>query len=149
MSAVGADDGGAVFLVVMEGDLNLLRVGDDVVIGEDVSGFVDDETGSLALLRVQAVEEVEGLHPRRDVDYGGDVLAIDADVVLFFGVEPFAAGRFGDFNVLRTADPVGGLEPSVAIGGEVEEGRYQNNCENKRAEESHWGESLERLQFEF
>ena len=60
MSAVGADDGGAVFLVVMEGDLNLLRVGDDVVIGEDVSGFVDDETGSLALLRVQAVEEVEG-----------------------------------------------------------------------------------------
>ena len=71
-----------------------------------------------------------------------DVLAVDADVVLLFGVERFAAGGFGDFNVLRTADPVGGMETPVAIGGEVEEGGRQNNCEDKSTQESHRGYSL-------
>jgi hypothetical protein len=39
---------------------------------------------------------------------------------LLFGVEGFAAGGFGDFYVLGMADPVGGMEASVVIGGEVE-----------------------------
>ena len=139
MGLVGADDGGLIFLAVVQRDFNLARFGDDVIVGEDVSFFVDDETGALAFLRDQAVEEVEGHYARGDVDYRCDVLAVDADVVLLFGVERFAAGGFGDFNVLRTADPVGGMETSVAIGGEVEEGGRQNNGENKRTQESHRG----------
>jgi hypothetical protein len=51
---------------------------------------------------------------------------------LLFGVERFAAGGFGDFSVLRMADPVGGMEASVAIGGEVEERGRQNDGENKQ-----------------
>jgi hypothetical protein len=94
-----------------------------MVIREDVSFFVDDEAGALTLLRVQSVEKVEGLHSRSDVDDGANVFAIDVDVVLLFTIERFAATRsFGDFNVLRTADPVSGVETSVAVGGEVEEG---------------------------
>jgi hypothetical protein len=63
--------------------------------------------------------------------------AIDVDVVLLFGVERFAAGGFGDFHVLRMADPTWRDEASVAIGREVKEGRRQKNGENKSAQESH------------
>jgi hypothetical protein len=37
----------------------------------------------------------------------------------------------------------------VAVGGEVEKGGRQNNCESKSAQESHRGRSLKCLQFEF
>jgi hypothetical protein len=36
------------------------------------------------------------------------------------------------------ADPVGGMEKSVTIRGEVEEGGGEKNAEDKRARESHW-----------
>ena len=85
----------------------------------------------------ETIEEVEGHHARSDIDYRADVLAIDGDVVLLFGVERLAAGGFGDLDVLRMADPVGGVETSVAIGGEVEEGGRQNDGENKRTRKSH------------
>ncbi len=48
---VGADDGGLICLAVVECDLDLARFGDDVIVGEDVSFFVDDEAGALAFLR--------------------------------------------------------------------------------------------------
>src|SRR3984957_8957357 len=70
MGTVGADDGGGVFLAVGECDFNFLGFGDYVEVGENVSGFVDDKTGTLALLRVDAVEEVVGLHARRNVHHG-------------------------------------------------------------------------------
>ncbi len=60
MRFVGADDGGLVFLAVVERDFNLARFGDDVIIGQDVSFFVDDETRALAFLRHQSVKEIEG-----------------------------------------------------------------------------------------
>ena len=138
MCLVGADDGGFVFLAVVKGDPDFTRVGDDVVVGKDVSFFVDDETGALAFLRIEAVKEIEGLNFRSDIDDGGDVLAVDADVVLLFGVEGFASGGFGDLNVLGVADPIGRMEESVTVGGEVEESGCQNNAEEKRARESHW-----------
>jgi hypothetical protein len=47
MRLVGADDGGLIFLAIVERDLNLARFGDDVIVGEDVSFFVDDEAGAL------------------------------------------------------------------------------------------------------
>jgi hypothetical protein len=48
---VGADDGGLVFLAVVQRDFDLAGVSDDVIVGEDVSFFIDDETGALAFLR--------------------------------------------------------------------------------------------------
>src|SRR5271157_2595115 len=142
MRLVGADDGGLIFLAVVQRHFNLARFGDDVIVGEDVSFFVDNETGALAFLRHQAVKEVEGHDARGYVDYRRDVLAIDVDVVLLFGVERFAAGGFGDFNALRTPDPVGGMETSAAIGGEVDKGRRQNNGEKNRTQEFHRCRSL-------
>ena len=91
----------------MQSDFDLARFGDDVVVGEDVAFFVDDEAGALAFLGDESVEEVEGHGAGGDVDHGTDVLAIDVDVVLLFGVERLAAGGFGDFDVLRMAEPVG------------------------------------------
>src|ERR1019366_243380 len=149
MRAVAADDGGLIFLAIVQRDPDLARIRDDVIVGEDVSFFVDDEPRALALLRNQAVEKVEGHDARGDVDDGSKVLVVDLDVVLLFGVERFAAGGLGDFNVLRTADPVGGVETSVTIGGEVEEGGRQNNRKNKRTQESHRWLLPESLQLEF
>ena len=126
-----------IFLAVVKRNFDLARIGDDVIVGENMSFFVDDEAGALAFLRNQSVEEVEGHDARGDVDYRCNVLAVDADVVLLFGVQGFAAGGFGNFNALRAADPVGGMEVSVAVGGEVEEGGRQKNGENKSAQESH------------
>src|SRR5260370_15021472 len=141
MRAVAADDGGLIFLAIVERDPDLARIGDDVIVGEDMPFFVDDEARALALLRHQSVEKVEGHNTRSDVDDGSNVLVVDADVVLFFGVEPFAAVGFRHLHVLRTADPVGGMETSVAIGSEVEESGRQNNRKNKRTQESHRGYS--------
>src|SRR5260370_8786682 len=141
MGLVGADDGGLIFLAVVERDFGLPRIGDDVIVSEDVSWFIDDETGALAFLRDEAVEEVEGHDARGDVDDGSDVFVVNADVVLLFGIERFAAGSFGDFNLLRRADPIGGPEAAVAIGGEIEEGVRQNDYENKITKKSHRGSS--------
>ena len=119
MCAVGADDGGLIFLAVVEGDFDLARIRDDVIVGEDVSFFVDDETGTLAFLGNESVEEVEGHDARGDVDDRTDVFAVDGDVVLLFSVKRLAAGGFGDLDLVGAADPVGGLQTAVAVGREV------------------------------
>ena len=48
---VGADDGGLVLLAIVESDFDLPSVGDDVVVGEDVSFFIDNKARALAFLR--------------------------------------------------------------------------------------------------
>ena len=63
MRAVGADDGGLIFLTIVERDPDLAGILDDVVVGEDVSFFVDDEARALALLWDESVEEVQGHDP--------------------------------------------------------------------------------------
>ena len=126
----------------MERDLDLARIGDDVIVSENTPFFVDDKAGALAFLRYQPVEEVVGHDARGDVHDRRDVFAVDADVVLLFGVKRFAAGGFGNLNALRMAEPVGGMEASAAVGSEAKKGRHQNRGENKSAEESHRNESL-------
>jgi len=68
---------------------------------------------SPGLPAVPAVEEVVGHDARGDVHDRRDVFAVDADVVLLFGVKRFAAGGFGNLNALRMAEPVGGMEASL------------------------------------
>ena len=47
---VGANDFGVVVAVVVEGHLEALGVGDDVVVGDDVAVFADDNAGAEANL---------------------------------------------------------------------------------------------------
>ena len=84
---IGAHNGCLVLLAVVEGHFDLACIGDDVIVGENVAVFIDDEAGALAFLRDQAVEEVEGHGARGDVHHRWNILAIDADVVLLFRVE--------------------------------------------------------------
>src|ERR1700723_4020991 len=121
MRFVSADDGSLIFLAIVQRDFDLARVGNDMIVGENLSFFVDDEAGTLALLGHEAIEEIKGHDARGDVDDGCDVLAIDTDIILLFGVERFAAGGFDNFSMLRMADPVGSVKAGVAKGGEIEE----------------------------
>jgi hypothetical protein len=50
---------------------------------------------------------------------------VNADIVLLFGVECFAAGRFGNFNMLRMTNPFCGIEPPMAIVREIKKNGYQ------------------------
>ena len=84
---IGAHHRRLVFLAVVHGHFHLPRVGDDVIVGEDVALFVDHKARALALLRHQPVEKVESHRARRDVHHRRNILAIDADIVLLFAVE--------------------------------------------------------------
>ena len=126
---VGADDRGAEFLAVVQRDFHLAGVGDHVIVGEDVAFLVDNEARALAFLRHQAVEEVEGDGVRGDVHDRGDVLAVDEDIVLLFGIERLAAGGFGDFDFVGRLT-VGQVERPRSPGCEIKECSSQQNCKD-------------------
>ncbi len=88
MNLVRADDLSLVAALVAEHDLNA-AVGalNDVEVGEDVAGLVENEAGALALLGNGSIKEVEDQGGGGDVDHRGQHLFIDGDVVLLFGVE--------------------------------------------------------------
>ena len=137
MRGVGADDRGPEFFPVVHGDFHLAGVGNHVVVGENVPFLIDHEAGALALLRDQAVEEVEGNGLRGDIDDGGNILAVDEDVVLLFGVERFGARRLGDFHLVRTGDPLGEPEGRGSPGSEVKESGSQQDRQKQRPQKLH------------
>ena len=59
MRRVGADDRRAELLAIVHRHFDLPGVSDDVVVGEDVALFIDDEAGALPFLGHESVEEVE------------------------------------------------------------------------------------------
>ena len=59
---------------------------DDVKVGENVAGLVEDESRALALLRNVPIKEVEDQRGRSDVDHRGQHSLVDRDIVLLFGV---------------------------------------------------------------
>jgi len=134
---VRANNRSPIFLPVVEGNPDLAGVGDHVIVGENVPSFVDDESGALSFLRNQAIEKIVGHGPGRDVYHRSDVFAIDADVVLLFGVERIAACRLSDLDLGRGAYPVGRMQSPVTVGGEVEKRSGNNDGESKRADDSH------------
>ena len=91
MRLVGHQDLGFVLVLVIERDLYVLRVRDHVKVGEDVAVFIQDETGTLALLRDRAIKEVEGDHAGGDIHDRGKRFFIDRDVVLLAGKSAGAA----------------------------------------------------------
>src|SRR3981081_1908516 len=107
MRAIDANDSGRICLAVVQCNHDLARLRDHVVIRQYMSLFVDDETRSLSFLGHQSVEKIESDRLRCDVYHGTNILAIDTDVVLLFGVERIAASRLADFNLVRMSDPIG------------------------------------------
>ena len=81
VQAIFADDLSLVAMLVVGLDLDVSRVGDDVVVGEDVALLIENEAGALVLLGYEAHEEVEGDGAGGDVDDGGDDALVDGDVV--------------------------------------------------------------------
>ena len=74
-------------------------------VGEHVSGLVQNEAGSLALLWHRFKEEVIDKRLGGDVDHRGKHPLVDGDVVLLFGVVGRRCLRFGKSS--------GELEPFV------------------------------------
>ena len=68
MEAIFADDLRRVAVLVVGLNLDVTRVGDDMVVGEDVALFVEDEAGTLIGLGDVTVEEIEGYGSCGDVD---------------------------------------------------------------------------------
>jgi hypothetical protein len=128
----------------MESDFDLSRILNHVVIGENVTVFVDDEAGSLAFLRNGAIEEVECYGARCDVHHGLDVLAIDIDVVLLFDIcRSGGARRLSDFELAGPAERTGQLRPSRMVGRKVEKGSGQKEGQEKQSYKSHFSSLLE------
>ena len=131
VSGIGTHHGGAIFFPIVQRDFNLPRLGDYMVIGENVSIFIDDEPRALPLLRYQSVEKIKSHRAGSDVHHGIDILVIDADVVLLFDVAWIAsAGGFGNLHFVGTADPVHWPQPGGAIRREIENNRgYKKGSE--------------------
>jgi len=68
-------------MLIVRLDFDVSGVGDDVVVGEDVSLLVEDEAGALAFSGHETVEEVEGGGGGGDVDHRWDHAFVDGDVV--------------------------------------------------------------------
>ena len=81
-----ADNAGLVAVLVPGLNFDVLRVGDDVVVGRDMALPVEDEARPLTLARNRAVEEVH-LHGRRShVDNRRQQPLVDADIGELLGV---------------------------------------------------------------
>ena len=127
---VGSDDGGRVVLFVGEDDFQLPGAVDDVVVGEDVAFFVDDEAGAGALLGLGAKEEIIGDDGGGDVDHGGNDALVDVHVVLLLAVERRGSLGLGDVNGFA-GEPRGGWAGTMA--GVEEECGGEQHSENKRS----------------
>src|SRR5438552_1322331 len=137
MRLIHAHNVSTVFLAVVQGDFDLARIGDDVVIGQDMAFFIDDETRALSFLGHESVEEIEGYRSGGDVHDRRDVVVVDPNVVLLFGVERLASRGFSDLNFVGTAQPISGPKPSVAVSCKVEEGAGNHHRKENRSQRSH------------
>ena len=107
---VRADDGRFVLLAIVHGDFDLARLGDHVVVGQDVALFIDHESRSLPFLRNQAVEKVQGHGARGDVDDRRNVLVVDGNIVLLFAIERRLRRRLGDLHLRGMTEPGRGMQ---------------------------------------
>jgi hypothetical protein len=87
VALIGADEFRGFARLIAEGDFDLLRVFDDVIVREDVAVLVDQEAGTGAFDGHGIVEEVVLNGARDDVRDGRRSIAVDANVFVFGGVE--------------------------------------------------------------
>ena len=118
---IGTDNGCAILLAIRKSHLNLASFGNDVVVREDVSLFVDDEPSALPFLRNEPVKEIKRNRAGCDVHDRREVLLVHADVVLLFGIQYICGGSLCDLNLGRSWYPARGLEsPMTSIGRVIE-----------------------------
>ena len=145
---VRADD--ARLVAVLVGELHLdAAVGafDDVVVGQDVAGFVQNEPRALALLRHRAIEEVEHQRGGGDVDHRGHHALVDGDVVQLLGVECGSGVSLGQLQ-RAGAVPVDDAE-MLQVAGQVsrdvgESAHQQKHQQNRTKFHKHLGLSQHR-----
>ena len=149
---VGADDLRLIAALVAEHDFDA-AVGalDDVEVGEDVAGFVEDESRALALLRHGPIEEVEDQRGGGDVDHRRQHFLVDGDVVLLFGVVGGRGVGLSEFerragavacrmSVGRSAE-----KRSGKMGGDEPESAHQQQNDQENPAQSHDSLDLENL----
>ena len=73
--------------------------------------------------------EIEGDSARRDVHDRRNIVVVDPDIVLLFGVEGLASRGLGDFDLGGTTHPICRMEPPLAVGGEVEKAAGNHGSE--------------------
>ena len=93
----------------MQRHFHLRRVGHNMIVREDVALLIDNKSRTLSLLWHHPVEEVEGHGARSHIHHRRDVLAVDENIVLFFTVESFIAGSFGDLHLVGMTQPIRGM----------------------------------------
>src|SRR5581483_6992209 len=124
--------GDTIFLAIVQRDFDLARAVDHVVIGQNVAIAVDNEAGALPLLRHQSIEKVQGYRLRRDIDDRADVLVINGNIVLFFGVKRLGASGFGNLNFRWWR--VYGAKSAGAVGSEIKEPSHKQDRNRNRTE---------------
>ena len=85
ITTVDTEDFGFVLFFIGERDGDVLRAGDDVVVGDDLALIIDEKAGAGAFLGVDLEEEIALINHRGDVDGRQAVGLVDVDIVLFVG----------------------------------------------------------------
>ena len=100
--AVASNHRRLVGLLVMQRHFQLRGLAHYVIVGEDMSRFVDDEARTLALFGHRSIKEVVCHHFGSDIDDRWDHAMVDIDVVLLFGIEFLRPSGFTEFDVRGT-----------------------------------------------
>ncbi len=88
-----ADHPAGPFAPVVQGYLQARRVGHDVVVGQDVSLFIQDDAGAAGFTRVGGEEQVVVHHDVRDVDHTAASLFVDPDIDRLVRIQGYGRGQ--------------------------------------------------------
>ena len=121
----------AILVLVGERNFDLLRILDDVVIGENLAIFAQDESRALPLLRHHAIEEIESESGGGHVDHGGKDAFVDGNIVLLLRGEGrlrIGLGERKRRHVLYHVEEKRAIPPKKAfVGGEIDKGSYEQS----------------------
>ncbi len=107
--------------LIAETDLDGLCAIDDMVVGEDVAGFVDDEAGTGPFFGDDVEEEVATQHTRRNADDRGRDRFVDVDDSPLEEVEPGSIDEWRQIGCRcgRLCRSSGRLNDTLAYNGKV------------------------------
>src|SRR5215472_5647622 len=138
MHLVAANDSGFEGALVAQRDLDAaVGARDDVEVGEDMAGLVEDESRTLALLRHRSIEDVEAHCSRGNIHNRRQHVPVDRNVVLFLGIKSRSRLRLGQFEGrVRTAttDECRRMQTGREMRGDEPESTYQQKHKKKLAQ---------------
>ena len=121
----------------MQGHFQLRGIAHHVIVGEDMSFFIDDEARPLAFLGHRSIKEVVGRGFGGDIDHRRDHAMINIDVVLLFGIKLLRPGGFAEFDVRGTRNQVRSGIRTLMMGGKPIERSCQKRAQDKRSYKFH------------